>query len=319
MFDSELDEFKRHIDLRAYAAAHGYRLDRKESSRGSSVMRHPASNDKIIVKRDGRAYLWFSVRTDTGGTIIDFVMHLRKRNLGEVRKELRPWLGKASSLLPRFTPLDITRVDSAKVAARYAAMADVSSGHPYLERERALPVAVLGLRRFAGRIKIDGEHGNAVFPHFDGDGLCGYELKNLGFTGFSAGGTKGLWLSHEFVDDERLVVCESAIDALSFAALFGANRTRFASIGGNPNPGQPALLEAAIARLPACAEVVSAMDADDDGRKLGAMLRQAFDAAGRTDLSFRVQEPVGFKDFNDQLRGSRSLAALPGSPAPGPA
>ena len=49
--DSELEAFNTAIDLRAYAASLGYELDRRESWRGSSVLRHP-SGDKLIVKRD---------------------------------------------------------------------------------------------------------------------------------------------------------------------------------------------------------------------------------------------------------------------------
>jgi len=51
MFDPELEAFKNSIDLRAYAAGHGYTLDSRESWRGSAVMRHSAG-DKIIIKRD---------------------------------------------------------------------------------------------------------------------------------------------------------------------------------------------------------------------------------------------------------------------------
>lgn len=318
MFDPELDQFKTAIDLRAYAAAQGYHLDRKESYRSSAVMRHPASNDKISVRRgaDGH-YEWFSVRTNAGGTIIDFVRHLRGLNLGDTRKELRPWIGKPSVAVPEFPALAGTAKDRMKVTARFDRMKDSSSGHPYLERERALPSSLLRNERFSGRIRIDAK-GNAVFPHFDADGVCGYELKNVGFTSFASGGSKGLWLSCEFDDDERLVFCESAIDALSFAALFGEARARFASIGGKPNPQQPALIRAAIERLPAGAEVVAAMDADEDGRKLANVVKEAFEAARRDDLRFRMQEPVGHKDFSDQLRGkvqprhaSPSLAAEP--------
>ena len=68
-------------------------------------------------------------------------------------------------------------------------MKDAIDGHPYLERRRALPPALLALDRFAGRIRID-DKGNAVFPHFDAEGLSGYELKNVGFTGFASGGAR---------------------------------------------------------------------------------------------------------------------------------
>lgn len=64
MFDPELESFKTSIDLRAYAANHGYELDPKESWRGSAVMRH-AGGDKVIIKREADGhYVYFSVRDD---------------------------------------------------------------------------------------------------------------------------------------------------------------------------------------------------------------------------------------------------------------
>jgi hypothetical protein len=141
-----------------------------------------------------------------------------------------------------------------------------------------------------------------VFPHFDADGLCGYEIKNKGFTGFSPG-HKGLWLSHEFPDDHCLVVCESAIDALSYAVLIPDDHTRFASISGKPNPRQPELITSAVARMPASSVIVAAMDADAEGRKLAEVVRESVKLVDRSDLAFELHEPNGFKDFSDRLRG----------------
>ena len=306
MFDSELDKFKTDIDLRAYAAGQGFQLDRKESWRGTSVMRHPVSNDKLIIKRglDGH-YVYFSVRDDRdNGTIIDFVQFRQGLSLGAVRKELRPWIGQPPVPVPAFPALYKTEKDRMKVEAAYARMKDASTGHPYLERRRALPAALLALDRFAGRVRMD-DKGNAVFPHFDAQGLSGYELKNVGFTGFASGGSKALWLSQELPDDNRLVICESAIDALSHAVLFPDDHARYASIGGKPNPQQPELIRAAIARMPAGSEIVAAMDADADGAKLAEIVRRAVELTGRLDLRFALQEPFGFKDWNDVLRAKK--------------
>lgn len=157
------------------------------------------------------------------------------------------------------------------------------------------------LDRFVGRIRID-NRGNAVFPHFDQDGLCGYEIKNKGFTGFASGGTKALWLSHELPADKRLVLCESAIDALSHAVLFPDNHARYTSIGGKPNPQQPELIRAAVERMPAFSEIVSAMDADAEGGKVAEVVRRAVELSGRLDLRFVIEEPAGHKDWNNQLR-----------------
>ena len=303
MFDAELDSFKTNIDLRAYAAAQGYALDAKASWRGTSVMRHPASNDKVIIKRgmDGH-YVFFSVRDDRdNGTIIDFAKNRLRLSLGAVRKELRPWIGQPPVAVPTFPALHKTEKDRMKVEAAYERMKDAMGGHPYLERERAIPAPLLASERFTGRVRID-DRGNAVFPHFDAEGLSGYELKNVGFTGFASGGSKALWLSQELPGDKRLVICESAIDALSHAVLFPDNASRYASIGGKPNPQQPELVRAAAARMPPDCEIVSAMDADEDGAKLAEVVRKAVALTGRMDLRFTLHEPFGFKDWNDQLR-----------------
>lgn len=301
MFDPELESFKSAIDLRVYAAGEGYVLDQKESWRGSAVMRHP-NGDKIIISRkpDGH-YTFFSVRADRdSGTIIDFIQNRKGTNLGAIRKELRAWAGVSATALPALPELCTTTKDRDAVQARYASMKLVFS-HPYLERERSIPAVALQYWRFHGRIKIDG-HGNAVFPHFDGDGLCGYELRNADFKGFARGGTKGLWLSKSAEADRRLVICESAIDAISFAVLYADGHARYASIGGKLNPRQPELIRRQISLLPQGSEVVAAMDADEAGRQLADVIQTCVEAIARPDLGFRRQEPAGCKDWNNQLQ-----------------
>lgn len=173
----------------------------------------------------------------------------------------------------------------------------------------ALDDELLASERFMGRIKIDAR-GNAVFPHFDADGLSGYEIKNRDFTGFATGGAKALWISNTKNDDDCLVFCESAIDALSHAVLFPDDHTRYASIGGKPSPAQPELIRAAAARMRAASEITAAMDADADGRKLAEVDKRSVEMSGRSDLRFHVHEPSGFKDWNDQLRGRRTPSVV---------
>jgi hypothetical protein len=314
MFDAELEDFKIKIDLRAYAAGQGYQLDVRNSWRGTSVMRHPATDDKVIIKRAlDSHYIYFSVRDDRdNGSIIDFIQFRQRLSLGAVRKELRPWIGVPPIPVPVFPSLPKTEKDRLKVETAYAAMQDTIDRHPYLERERALPGDLLAQERFAGRVRID-DRGNAIFPHFDAEGLSGYEIKNKDFTGYASGGSKALWLSHEMPEDSRFVVTESAIDALSHAVLFPDDHARYASIGGKPNPQQPELIRAAVARMPVGSEIVAAMDADTDGAALAAVVRRAVELSGRSDLRFVMQEPFGFKDWNDQLR-ARPKPPLPHRP-----
>ena len=100
MADAELEEFKTRIDLREYAAQLGYELDRKESSRCSSVMRR--NRDKVVIKRNPNGhYVYFSVHDDRdNGTIVDFVKNKKGLSLGQARKELRPWVGRLASPVP---------------------------------------------------------------------------------------------------------------------------------------------------------------------------------------------------------------------------
>jgi hypothetical protein len=306
----ELEAFKTEINLSEIMAAFGYALDRKATSRNSAAMVHPGG-DKLIVARghDGH-WVYFSVR-DPGdnGTVIDFVQRRTGENLGHVRRRLRDWLRSPapaqvhrvdpSCFVPSLEP--ITR-DAAQVRARYEDMTPIAGYHPYLVEQRQLPPGLLGQDIFRDRIRADGR-GNAVFPHYTHDGLSGYEIKNTDFTGFAKGGTKGLWGSRKRDDDITLVIAETAIDALSYAALAGHHRSRFLSVAGELNTHQPALIVSAIQNLPAGGEVVLAMDNDPGGDRLTDLLAGAFHEADRNDLELRDERPpVRGTDWNDVLR-----------------
>ena len=309
-WDQELEDFKTRIDLRAFAAqSFGFEFDRRDSSRNSTVMRH--GREKIVIKLDEDGHYVFCNVHDDGdrGSIIDLVQRRKQLTLGEVRKELRPWLGRAATPLPFFPRLERTARDRLRVEEEFSRMQDITR-HEYLESERRLPPGLLALPRFAGRIRSDGRD-NAVFPHYDEEGLCGYELKNSGFTGFAKGGEKGLWFSRTFAGDRSLVFAEGAIDALSFAALFRDAQARYASIGGQVSPRQPDLLRRAIGRMPESARIIAAMDADEDGRKLAALVMTVFGRAARPDLTFEDRIPVIGKDWNDTLRQSAPPVPFP--------
>jgi hypothetical protein len=307
MADAELENFKTNIDLRAYAAGQNFEIDRKQSWRGSTVMRNPLTNDKIIIKRDADGhYVYFSVRDlADNGTIIDFAKRRLGLSLGGVRKELRSFMGAPTPVLAPFPPLVKVAKDRIRVEQAYARM-EVAVTHPYLENERAIPRELLQSRRFAGRIRIDAR-GNAIFPHFDNDGLSGFEIKNVGFTGFASHGAKGTWTSHVQDDDQRLIFAEATIDALSYAALFPDPHARYASIGGKPTVAQKELIRAAAAVMPAASTVVAAMDADASGREYAEIVREAVKLTGRSDLRFEIHEPEGAKDWNELLQRRHRL------------
>lgn len=312
----ELERFKTTINLTEYAAREGYLLDRRASSRNSVVMRHP-NGDKIVIARgEDQHWIYFSVRDDNdNGSIVDFVQRRRRCTLGDVRRELRPWMGSgiggtvARPALKLYVP-EVVPVskDRAGVIRALAAMRPVES-HRYLEEERAIPRELLANPRFAGRILVDARS-NAVFPHFDRDGPCGYEIKNHGFTGFAPGGEKGLWTSRARSTDTALVIAESAIDALSYAALHPDENARYASFGGAMNPSQPALIRAAIQRLSLGTVVKIATDNDEEGDGFATNIEGLAAETGREDLAVEQAAPIDAKDWNDLLRVYQDKGAI---------
>ena len=207
--DQELERFKTGVNLSEFAAARGYALDRRESSRNSAVMRHPDGDKIVVAKNETGDWIYFSIRDGSdNGTVIDFLQHRDGGNLGDVRKTLRTWSGEGRPSVPEISFVrdlfPITRDRAAVITAWERARACLSL--PYLTG-RGLGLNVLGLPLFGGCVRVD-ERNNALFPHYDREGLCGFEIKNHNFTGFASGGVKGLWYSKARPTDVRRVVPE---------------------------------------------------------------------------------------------------------------
>ena len=304
MPDEELQRFKTRIDLREFAASRGYAQDRRESSKCCAVMRHPDGQKIVIVthKKSGD-WVYYNPHDDRdNGTVIDFLQNHGGGSLGEVRKTLRAWLGGSRPVgfqLSTFGPplLPVSR-DRAGVMQAWEC-ARVCFTLPYLTG-RGIGPEVLLLPRFAGCVRVD-RRNNALFPHYDKDGLCGFEMKNKDFTGFAAGGNKGLWFSKAFPSDRQLVLTESAIDALSYQVLHPDELwTRYMSTGGALNSQQPALLRGAMEKLPPGAVVLLAFDHDEGGEKLADEVK-AIAPAGR-ELRRILPEVGTGKDWNEMLK-----------------
>ena len=310
--DAELEQFKTQIDLREYAASVGFELVRRQSSRHSAVMKHP-NGDKLVVSRNAsKHYVYFNVHGNDSGSIIDFVQTRERGTLGDVRKTLRSWHGhnsihKDSAKPPPLLPdLEPSVHDAGRVLAAWMKAKTINGCHPYLQQQRAIPDSVLNDPVFVGRIRID-IRGNAVFPHYDRFGLCGYELKNRGFTGFAPGGTKGLMYSHPRDTDRDMVITETAIDMLSIAAIRGTGQRRFFSLAGQPSPAQIALLQSAATKFKDLQQVTLAFDNDEAGRKMVCLVRSALVSSGAKIIEHLP--PLDGQDWNDVLVEKRGFAS----------
>ena len=171
----ELERFKSQINLTEYAAARGYQLDRRESSRNSVVMRHPPSNDKIIIARADRDHHWiyFSCRDDADhGTILDFVCRRDRSSFPEACRTLSTWLGADR---PRVSPdlyrasIEPRRIDRRAACAEYERAHNVSNSL-YLNC-RGIRPDVIRHPRFAATVREDSRQ-KVLFPHRDELGLA---------------------------------------------------------------------------------------------------------------------------------------------------
>ena len=303
--DEELLQLKR-IDLIAYATTQGYVVDRRESSRQSVVLRRDSDQDKIIVTkgRNGMS-IYFSVRDDADrGTIIDFVQRRKGVNLGGVRAELRRWLGAHPAARATSQPEGRGASDFDRVAiSRALAGMRVCHEHPYLAA-RGISPQIQADERFRGRVLAD-ERGNAVFPHWDAEGWCGFEVRNRTFRGFCAGGRKGAWVTSQWEEAPEVVIVESAIDALSHAQLVAAGKMEgnakaaYLSTGGALGSRQREVVRDFLSR--ARGRIVIATDNDPAGDRLAAEIAQL--VPGRDIMRARPEYPAG--DWNDVVRGQK--------------
>lgn len=291
MPNPELERFKANIDLAELAASMGYQLDKNESSRSSLVMRH-SDGDKIVVATGAdRHGIFFSVKTTASGSVIDFVMYRHGVSLGHARKVLREY---KSILFPTARRAAIRKPQpiSHDRAALLGQWHRFMPCRPAYLESRGLKVATI--TEFSERIRSD-ERGNTVFRHDDLIGLSGWEKKNQNFTGFSAGGKKGFFACKTGIppkaEPPRIVIAESAIDALSFYQLH-PTPALYLSFGGEMSLDQHELLSHILKKYESAA-VITAVDSDNAGDTFTELIRSLRPDAARI-------KPKG-KDFNQDL------------------
>ena len=298
MLDRELEGWKSNINLVAFALSCGYQLDLSQSSRHSKVLRHESDNDKIVIATSEQGHgIYFSVRdSNDNGTIIDFVQRRQKMNLGQVRQYLRQQQN-SFPYRPSFAvdkPLP-SAANQQRVLIELASMADVPTDSGYLVEQRKISQIILTDLRFRGIIKVDQKQ-NIIFPHKNREGLCGYEIKNASFTGFSSGGSKGLWLSNQITKANTIVIVESAIDGLSHAQLKSGNAA-YSSFGGSLSNQQHELIRGLVVKAAArAASIIVATDNDEAGEQYFTKISELV-----SPIVVERERPSA-KDWNDQLR-----------------
>jgi Protein of unknown function (DUF3991)/Toprim-like len=247
----------------------------------------------IIATHEGRG--WFAPLVDGAkGDVIALAKYIWSCNLGQACQRLRPVAGIAPSLVPGPSKIPLPLRDAGQLWQSRRPPRPGSPAWRYLTKARALPVSIVARALRLGLIR-EGMQGTAWFVHQRGAAITGWEMRGPHYKGFVSGGSKGLFAFAMEPEPKRLAVCESAIDALSLAAIEGCDiATAYLSTGG----GWGAAGDHELMRLltPDTA-LIAAVDNGIGGDLLAGRLAKLAAIAA---VSFDRLRPTT-KDWNQQL------------------
>lgn len=220
-----------------------------------------------------------------GGGAIDLVMHLRQVGFGQALQWLEQHFGAGTSFAPTATPQTRSLALPPPVAHNWPRV------ERYLVQERKLPSRLLQPLVQSGALYADAR-GNAVFLLLDTAAIpVGAELRGTtasGWRGMAPGSRKNRgFFSVAAPAIGTIVLCESAIDALSCHALYPGYLCLSMS-GARPDP---AWLPTLIAKG---APIYCGFDADPTGDVMAQRMHERHPAIHRLRPSA--------KDWNDLLR-----------------
>ena len=292
----QLERFKTKINLVEYAMSYGYEYIYPKSTHNKAMLRHESGDLIVVVTDKDNRGLYFSFKNDWDkGTIIDFIQNRSNLNLGEVRKELRPWLNRSErdEVRGKPQPMSEGRISLIEEFTQFS----VLTNHPCLAK-LGISDSTLNDEKFIGRIAVDGK-GNVIFPYYDDDGLAGYEIYNDGLNSFNRSRKKALWKSNYNSEDTRLVFTKTAIDALSYHQLFPQGHTRYISTEGMPSNYQGELITKAMAEFNGAGnEVIIALGNDESDNQLADLLR----SLAANNVPIKLHQPENAKSWNEMLQ-----------------
>lgn len=291
--DEEIEELRTNVDCRSVLDQAGWTLDEAESS-GRAVKYRHGPGRIVIVTQAGKG--WFDPLGGGRGDVLALAQHVWGGNLGHARRRLRPLAGIASRPRPA-PPMSAHPSLDVRAWNEAPALRPGSAGWQYLSVERRLPDPTLARAAGLGQLR-EGILGTCWGAHRDAAGaIVGWEMRGPRYKGFSAGGTKAVFVVGAESPD-RIVVCEGMIDALSLATLEGWRAgTLYASTAGGWR--ESALAAVWTLLTPGCA-LVAATDRGPGGARLAERLGEA---AVPKRLAYERLLP-GLKDWNDDLRAS---------------
>lgn len=224
----------------------------------------------------------------SGGGAIDLIIHLKHIGFKEAVQRLwQHFPSEAFSEIPQPTrakpslKLPLPNADKLLRVTRY------------LEKERGIPLSLIATLIESGELYADTK-ANAVFLLLGKKGPVGAEIRGTRsrcWRGMASGSQKDLgYFSIKDADTEGIVLCESAIDALSCFLL----HPHYHCISTSGARSNPLWLTSFIQR---CCQVHCGFDADCTGDQMAQAMMTRYPTVKRLRPSL--------KDWNDVLRSNR--------------
>ena len=292
--NTEIERFKTEIDLARYLESQGWQKDKYASCRSSAVLMN--GQDKIVVGRQRGNFVYKNTKVEGDqGSIIDYIQRRQGLNMGQVRKFLRP------ALKGDFKPLHDWKAPAYAVDQAQACWVRGQEvfDFDYLKGRGIDPATV---QAYNSAIRQDPATKDLYFLHHGQQGFSGYEIKKPDNTGrFSAGGEKTFFpLQRAGAGTvSRVVVTETALDALSYAQVEGMRKdTAYVSMAGNPSEDQLSQLRALCGQH-RVQSVVLAHDKDKGGDQQAERCQDVLRGA---QAKVTRDTPAAGKDWNELLQ-----------------
>lgn len=294
--NTEIHRFKTEIDLARYLESQGWQKDDYASCRSSAVLYN--GDEKLVVGRQRGNFVYKNTRVEGDqGSIIDFIQKRQGLNLGQIRKALRPAL--AGDYAPRHDwKAPAYAVDKAQ--DRWVKGREVFD-YAYLKGRGIDPATI---KAYSPAIRQDPQTKDLMFLHRGQQGFSGYEVKGPVETKgkFAAGGDKTFFpLQREggAGSVSRVVVTETALDALSYAQMEGMREdTAYVSMAGNPSEDQLSQLRSLCGQS-RIQSVVLAHDKDKGGDQQAEKCQEVLKGA---QAKVTRDTPASGKDWNELLQ-----------------
>ena len=302
---AELEDMKEKVPCAAVLENLGFALDPKESTRKAVKYRRGAAI--IIVIHGGKG--WFDPLSDGKGDVYRLVEHLQKVPFVDALTTVAGLVGFEPSE-PFWQREASQRPHDLSVAKRWARRRKPwfgSAAWRYLNEARGLPDCILRTAIGAGLLR-EGPYGSMWAAHLGVDGVVtGWEERGPDWRGFASGGTKTLFRLGSS-DALRLCVTESAIDAMSLAALeCRLADTLYVSTGGGWSPATDAAIRSLVAQ-----PGVQLVAATDNNKQGDIYAERLLALAGETGCSAQRLRPMA-DDWNADLKVRDEAGGMEGT------